>query len=288
MSLPLAHGDAVPVDGLASAWSAEPLVLILAAVGLGLFGQAWARLRRRDRKDLAGRDRLALFVLGELVLVLALVSPLDAVGEEYLLSAHMLQHVLIGDLAPALLLVAVRGPLLFFLLPATVLRPLAGIGWLRSALAWLIRPAVSLAVWAAVVAVWHVPALYDYTLSHRLTHDVEHATFFLAGLLVWNLLVDPARHGALSVRGRLGVAIGLFAAGQVLADVLIFSFEPLYPAYALQDERLLGLSPLRDQQTAGVVMMAEQLLTLGACAALLLLLPDRRRERRQPVPGTTA
>ncbi len=286
MTLPLAHGDRVPVDELSSAWSADPLVLALAALGLALFLQAWLKLRERGRSDRAGWSRLALFSLGEAVLVLALVSPLDALGEEYLLSAHMLQHVLIADVAPALLLVSVRGPLLFFLLPQPVLRVLARPRWLRATLGWLIRPAVSLTIWAIVIAVWHVPALYDYTLTHRAVHDLEHATFFVAGLLVWNLLVDPSRHGVLSVRGRLGVAIGLFAAGQVLADVLIFSFDPLYPAYAAQDERLLGFSPLRDQQSAGVVMMLEQLLTLGTCAALLLVAAPRSRARRA-VPGTT-
>jgi cytochrome c oxidase assembly factor CtaG len=57
--------------------------------------------------------------------------------------------------------------------------------------------------------------------------------------------------------------------------VLIFSFDPLYPAYAAQDERLLGLSPLADQRLAGIVMMVEQIVTLGTCAALLLLAADR-------------
>jgi cytochrome c oxidase assembly factor CtaG len=288
MTLPLAHGDRVPIEELASAWSAEPVVIALALAGLGLFLQAWTRLRRRGRADHAGWSRLALFLAGEAVLVLALVSPLDAAGEEYLLSAHMLQHVLVADVAPALLLVAVRGPLVFFLLPPAVLRPLASAGPLRAFVSWLARPMVGIAVWATVIAVWHVPALYDFTLTHGAVHDLEHASFFVAGLLVWNLLVDPARRGVLSVRARLGLAVGLFAAGQVLADVLIFSFEPLYPAYAAQDERLFGLSPLRDQQAAGVVMMVEQALTLGTCAAFLLLRAPGRTGRRHAVPRATA
>jgi putative membrane protein len=275
----LAHGDVVPIDDLPSAWRLDPLLLALATVGILLFAQAFWRLRSRGRDDLAGWDRLGLFALAVSVLLLALASPLDAAGDEYLLSAHMLQHVLVADLVPALLIVAVRGPLVFFLLPQPALRVVARPRWLRTALGSLVRPGVALALWALVIAAWHVPTVYDYTLTHRAVHDLEHASFLLVGLLVWNLLVDPARHGVLSVPARLGVALVLFAAGQILANVLIFSTSPLYPVYAAQDERLFGLSPLTDQKLAGVVMMGEQLLTLGTCAALLLL--GERRPRRR-------
>ena len=113
------------VSELGSAWSFPPAVLAAAAVAPALFAQAFLRLRGRGRADHTGWDRAALFGLGVAVLTLALVSPLDAAGEDYLLSAHMLQHVAVGDLAPALLVTAVRGPLVFFLLPQRLLRALA-------------------------------------------------------------------------------------------------------------------------------------------------------------------
>jgi putative membrane protein len=283
----LAHGDRVPVSGLASAWRPAPAVLAGAGIALPLFGQAFVRLRRRGRVDHAGTGRAALFLLGLALATLALVSPLDAVGEEYLLSAHMLQHVLIGDAAPALVLLAVRGPLLFFLLPSFALRPLAGIAPLRALLASLLRPRVSLAFWVLAFGLWHVPALYDYALTHGICHDLEHASFLLAGLLVWAQLVDPGRRGMLRPSGRLVYAALLLAAGQTLADALALSVQPHYPAYAAQDERLLGLSPLADQRLAGIVMIAEQLLTLGSLAAILLarqLGRDARVRRRRLSP----
>ena len=107
---------------LASAWSAAPLVLAGAATAALLFARAFIRLRRRGRTDHAGWSRAALFGCGLALVTLPLVSPLDAAGDEYLLSAHMLQHVLIGDAGPALLLLAVRGPLLAFMLPAAAIR----------------------------------------------------------------------------------------------------------------------------------------------------------------------
>ena len=273
-------------ESIASAWEAPVAVLAGAAFALALFGQAFVRLRRRGRRDHAGWDRAALFSLAVALGTLALVSPLDYVGEEYLLSAHMLQHVVIGDLAVALAIVAIRGPLTFFLIPAAVLGRLARLGGLRALLAFLLRPKVAFALWALVIAAWHVPAAYDYTLTHQAVHDVEHLSFVVVGVLVWTQLVDPARRRELTTVGRLALAIALFAAGQVLADVLIFAQRPLYGAYAEQPDRLLGLSPLADQRLAGLVMMGEQLLTLGTFVALLLLaqhrkiFPSARPERR--------
>jgi putative membrane protein len=281
LSVLLAHGDLVPRSELGSAWEASPAVLAGSALALVLFGQAWFRLRRRGRADLAGVGRALLFTTAVVVGTLALVSPLDAVAEEYLLSAHMLEHVVIGDAAVALAVVALRGPLVFFLVPGVLLRPLARIAPLRSALRFLLRPKVSFAIWAGVLAGWHYPPAYDYVLDHRAAHDLQHVTFVLAGVLVWTQLVDPARRQELRRSGRIALAVALFACGQILSDVLIFSFDPLYPAYAAQDERLLGLTPLADQRLAGIVMMVEQAVTLGTCVALLLVAAHREVVRRE-------
>ena len=88
----------------------QPLVLAGAALALGLYLRAWLRLRRRGRDDHASIGRLVLFTSGVSLAVLALVSPVDPIGEQYLLSVHMLQHVLLGDAAPALILLGLRGP----------------------------------------------------------------------------------------------------------------------------------------------------------------------------------
>ena len=116
------------------------LPVAAAVVAAALFAQGWLRLRRRGRADLAGWDRVVIFALGLAVALVALVSPLDRLAENSLLSAHMLQHVLIGDMAPALLVFAVRGPLLVFLLPAAVLAPLARNRGVRKVLGTLLIP----------------------------------------------------------------------------------------------------------------------------------------------------
>ena len=105
----LADGGPVPLWRLGDTWRPSLAVIVPAALLLVLFAQAFVRLRRRDRKDHAGKERPLLFLLALAIGTLALVSPLDVAGEQYLLSAHMLQHVTIGDAAPALALVALRG-----------------------------------------------------------------------------------------------------------------------------------------------------------------------------------
>ncbi len=248
---------------------AAALGIAAAVAATAAFAHGFVRLRRRGRPDLAGWDRAALFGLAIALWLVALSPPIDELADR-LLSAHMLEHVLIGDAAPALVLVAVRGPLLFFLLPPGLLRRLAHASWLRRAGRQLLRPRAALLVWAASLGLWHVPALYDQTLAREWLHGLQHASFVLGGLLVWSVLVDPARRGALSVRLRLGYALGLFVAGQMLANTLILTYSPLYPAYAAEAHRPFGLSALGDQDLAGLVMIAEQLATLGTFAAIQL------------------
>jgi cytochrome c oxidase assembly factor CtaG len=240
--------------------------VIATVVAALLFAQAVVRLRRRGRPDLAGWDRVALFGAGLGVTLFALIGPLDRLADEKLLSAHMAQHVLIGDLGPALMISALRGPLLVFFLPAAVLAPLARNQGVRAVLGTLLKPRVAFSLWALNLAIWHVPYVYDAALAHQNLHNFEHVCWMFCGILVWTLLVDPGSHGRLTVGGRVALAASMFAAGMILSDVLVFTFTPLYPWY----HGAYGISALLDQQLAGIVMTVEQLLTLGVCVALLL------------------
>jgi cytochrome c oxidase assembly factor CtaG len=237
-------------------------VLGAAAAAGWRFAYGFVRLRRRDRSDHAGWGRAALFAGGLALAVLPLVSPLDAEADRRL-SVHMLQHVLVGDASAALLVLALRGPLLAFVLPAPLGRLL---GHLERLPGW-----AALTIWSASIGGWHVPAAYDAALTHPLLHDLEHATFAMVGLLVWARLVDPARRRRLSTGARLAFAGCLFAGGQILSDVL-FLAGPLYPAY--------GSSA--DQQLAGLVMMAEQTTALGLFAGFVL----RQSLRRTPATAS--
>jgi putative membrane protein len=274
---------ATATDDLWTAWSFDPLVLLGAVVAVGFFAQGWRRLHAR-RPELAPWSRWPIFLGGVAVVVLGIVSPLDAIAEEYLQSAHMLQHVLIADLGVALALVAVRGPLSMFFLPQDLLAPLARRRSLRRMLSFLLRPRVAVPLWLGVLVAWHLPALYDAALRHPLVHRLEHLSFVAVGALVWTLVIDPAGHRRLTLNGRIGLGVVMLWMGQLLAYVFVFSFHPYYDVYAEQPERLLGLSPLADQKLAGVVMMVEQLLTLGVALVLLVLAARRPRPVRVPSP----
>jgi cytochrome c oxidase assembly factor CtaG len=263
-------------ENLWRAWSFQPVVIGGGLVAIAFFLHGWRRLHRR-RADLAPWTRIPLFVAGVLVTVLAIISPIDAIGERYLQSVHMLQHVLIADLGIMLTVVAARGPLIVFFLPRDLLAPLARVGWLRRLLRFLLRPGISYAVWVVVLVSWHVPRLYEAALHHRYWHDLMHVSFVFGGLLVWTQIIDPSRHHRLTLSERLGYTALVFWTGQIMAYVILFDFRPLFSTYVDQPVRLLGLSPLTDQKLAGLVMMVEQAATVGIAFVLLLRASQRRR-----------
>jgi len=271
---PLLAAHDVPASAIAGAWHLHLAPVAFVIVATAVFAPAFARVRRRDPAQ-APWSRAGTFAGGLAVMVGPLVSPLNVAGERYLLSAHMLEHVFLADAGAALLVLSVRGAISRSLLPRPAPAPLAAIA------AFLLRPAVTLAVWAAVVAVWHIPAVYDRALTHPALHAGEHLSFVLAGVLAWTQLIDPTGSGRLGITGRLAFTVAMFFAGQLLSDALVFSFHAYYPAYADRPDRLLGISPLTDQRLAGIVMAAEQLLTLGTCFVVLLLQLRRGAGARQ-------
>jgi cytochrome c oxidase assembly factor CtaG len=274
-------------ENLWRAWSFQPVVIGGGLVAIAFFLHGWTRLHRR-RADLAPWTRIPLFVAGVVITVLAIVSPIDRIGESYLQSAHMLQHVLIADLGIALSVVAIRGPLTVFFLPRDLLVPLARMGWLRRTLRFLLRPGVSYAFWVIALVAWHIPPFYEAALHSWFWHDLMHLSFIVGGILIWTQIIDPSRHERLTLGERLGFTALVFWTGQILAYVILFDSRPLFSTYADQPVRLLGLSPLTDQKISGVVMMVEQVLTVGLAFVLLLRANHRRRAEILAPPAETA
>lgn len=244
-------------------WNVDPAVVAAASVALALYVQAWIRLRQRGR-----RTHLLLFATGVVVGTLAVVSPLDALAEDQLLTAHMAQHLLLGDVAPLLIVLGLRGPVAFFLLPPSVLRPLARARTVRRVAAGLLRPEVAFTVWAGSLAAWHVPQAYDAALAHPALHAVEHATLFTGGILLWTTIVDPVRRGQLGPGRRAAIAAAALVASMALSETL-FAAAPLYDHYREVADRPFGLTWATDQTRAALLMTAEQMATLGTAAAVL-------------------
>src|SRR5207237_641046 len=127
---------------------------------------------------------------------------IHTIGENHLLSVHMLQHVLIGDLGIALMVVAVRGPLLVFMLPPRVLGPIARDRDVRAVLSFLLRPPVAFGLWAVNLAVWHIPSLYISALLHPALHELAPAPSGHAPGIAHECAELPVRAGVPRARGR--------------------------------------------------------------------------------------
>jgi len=232
-------------------WPFDPTVYL----GLGLLFFAYAALAR-GRKDL-GRRQTLYFGLGVLTIWLALETPLDIVADHYLQSVHMLQHVLIGLVAPPLLLLGLSPAMVAALVRIPGLRPLT-------------EPIPAQVAFGIVMGAWHMPVLYDLTLHSEVVHVVEHLTFMASGTLYWWPIVGATSAHAAWRLGAAGKVLYLLF-GTVPADtvsvILMFSRTPFYPFYAGAPRLLAGLDPLTDQVLAGVVLMA-----VGKVSSLVAIL----------------
>ncbi len=249
-------------------WSSAPLV----PLGLGLitllYFVGWWRLRRRGRPDLANVPRALSFLLGVQILNLALTSPLDHVAHHYLLSVHMVQHVLIGDVAPILLTLGVAGPLALFVVPRPLLRASAR-PRVRAVLRVAGRPWVAFVAWSVVTCGWYIPAAYAFALDNPWGHAAMQGSIILTGLAVWAHIIGTVPRMRMSHARRAAYAVGLLGVGMVLSEVL-FLADPLYSAYIGQPDRLFGLSPAADQIRASLIMTGEQMITILLAATLLM------------------
>jgi cytochrome c oxidase assembly factor CtaG len=200
--------------------------------------------------------RLVAFA-GAMILVLAVVvSPLATLAFHYFLWAHLLQNVALAEWAPAL---AVLG------LSAGMAAALA-----RSrALSLLTQPLVALPLWLASYGVWHVPALYDAALRHRLLLDLEHASYLFTGFLLWWPVLQAAPH-ALRAGAKAAYLFAAFVLASPLGLVLALLPNPIYGFYE-GAPRLWGIGPLTDQQIAGVVMAVSEAIVFFAVFAFFFV-----------------
>jgi putative membrane protein len=272
--VPILFGAAVPVD---AGWTFAPIVLIALVAYVWVYVGRWRISRREGGARVAGYGRLALWLTGIFLLFLALVSPIDRLGEQ-LASVHMVQHLLIADLAPICLTLA---------LTKHILRPATRhIHKLERRAGPFGHPVFGVVAYVGAMWLWHVPYMYENALEHSFVHVLEHLSFAAAGLLYWWHLLSPIRS-----RLRLG-GIGpvlYMASTKILVGFLgvLLTFSPtvLYHFYDSGGTRW-GLSTLDDQRVAGLIMALEQSLVMGVALAYLFIRmlaeseeEDRRAER---------
>ena len=253
-----------------SHWSLEPAKLLPVAVAAFLY---WRRaLTLRSRGAPVAGWRQGLFGLGLLLFLAAVVSPIDWLGEERLFSFHMLQHVLLGDLAALCVVAGLTGP---------VLRPVLALSAVER-LRFLAHPLVALPLWTANLFAWHLPGAYEAALGSGGLHALQHVCFFTFGALMWapvvEILPGPMWFGT---GWKLGYIVLVRLLETLLGNVFLWTGTVVYSTYE-RAERLWGISPLADQGLAGAVMMIEgSLVTIGALAWLFLKLAAEGELRQQ-------
>jgi len=208
---------------------------------------------------------------GAIVVIALALSGLGALSEQ-LLYVHMLEHLLIGDIASLLIVLGLTAPLLAPMLRISIL----------DRLRVLTHPLVAFPLWAVDLYVWHTPALYQAALRHPGVHALQHVMFLSFGILMWMPLLGPLPTPAwFGNLGKLLYIVAVRLTGTVLGNIFLWSGTVFYPYY-LHGDALHHISPLADQNIAGAVMMVEEsLLTLGLFCWLFLKAAKEGEERQE-------
>jgi len=268
----ITKGTAEGWAGAAPGWGswtfeAVPAVVLIAASLM--YMDVYRRASRRSRA--VGIGHWLPYASGILVVALALFSPLETIGDTWLLSAHMLQHVLLADVGPALLVLGLRSPLLPLGLPREALIAIAPGGRFGRLVAALTSPWLLLPVWVAVTWTWVVPSIFDYSSQHPFVHSLEHATLFYSGLGLWWLVVDPLPRSRLRPNAvRLGILGFTRIAAAVICVPLMWISHLEYPLY-VEAPRAFGLSAIEDQRLAGAGMSFIEILLFGIAFAVVFI-----------------
>lgn len=229
----------------------DPVLAALLLLACGLYLRALRVLRGRHLHVSALQQ--SCWWIGIALLTVGMMGPPDAYDHR-LLSAHMAQHLLIGDIAAPFLLAGMRSPLLLFFLPRDALVLLARRHWLRSVFRVLRRPLVALPLYVLTVYAWHAGALFEGALRHPLLHALQHECFLAANLLLWWPVLEPQRRRMGGQLWKIGYIFAARMSTMFLGMVFVFSRGVLYAGSYGTGPRE-GISALSDQQTAGGMMM---------------------------------
>ncbi|MGE5225036.1 MAG: cytochrome c oxidase assembly protein [Omnitrophica WOR_2 bacterium] len=265
-------------------WNWAPSILLGMALFVGGYLAATGPLRShfKDSQPVS-RGQKAWFLAGSALILFALISPLDEVGDSFLFSAHMIQHLLIALIAPPLLLIGTPG----WLIRPVISKPLAG-----NVFRFLTLPVVAFFLGNGVYLAWHFPALYEAALNNENVHIIEHLSFIAAGVINWWPVLSPLPD--FNKLPPLARVVYLFLDGlptTILSALITFSTTPLYPTYAAAG-KLLGIDAVMDQQAAGMIMWMPGGMTYLVALTIVFFKwqseeekLDKTRNVDSPVPG---
>lgn len=208
-----------------------------------------------------GFGRLALFATSMLLVLVALISPIDSIADS-VMAVHMVQHVILIDLVPVLLIMSLtKGLLRPVTRRVTAIEQRAGV---------LAHPVFAVFMYIGMMGLWHVPRMYDLALEHGQVHVLEHICFLAAGMLYWWHLLSPikARMGLGGMGAIVYMAVTKFFVG-VLGIILVFAPHAIYPWYE-SHPHYWGLTAHADQSLAGAVMALEQSVVMASALVYVI------------------
>jgi putative membrane protein len=212
----------------------------------------------------------------------ALLSPLDDLGDTDLVSAHMAQHLLIGDLSAPLLLIGLRWPVYPFLLPRSMAAAIGRSKPLRKMFRFLKIPFVAAGLWILILYGWHMAPAYEAALRHPVLHAFQHQTFIVGSLLVWTSVLEPNRARVPGALWKIAHITGVRFAGMFLGMAFVIVSHPFYSGFYGDRALQHGLTPNQDQGIAGGMMLGvDFLVMIGALIFFFLRsAEDAEREER--------
>ena len=251
-------------------WTFEPGAIVLVAALTYLYVRRWREID-------GSTGRLTSFLAGMALVLIALCSPIDRLGEQ-LFFMHMVQHLLLLDLAPILVLLG---------LTKVLLRPLTRrLVRIERRAGPLAHPVFAIVLYVVTMALWHIPVMYDAALELPVVHVLEHVSFGVAGALYWWHLLSPIR--ARRRLGGMGPVVYMLATKVfvgLLGILLAFAPDAIYDFYDRQPRSgpPAGLSPGTDQAVGGLIMALEQSIVMGVALVFLFTraLSESEREAQR-------
>jgi putative membrane protein len=270
-------------------WNWQPSILIGLALLTAGYVLLSGRLRRASERSAPWPRRLA-FHLGTLAAFFALVSPIDHLSDEFLLSAHMVQHLLLLLAAPPLWLLGI---------PPDWFANVSLKGWPGGLWRRLTRTVAAFLIFNAVLWAWHIPALYDAALLNESVHIFEHLTFLAAAVIGWWPVLGclPAAAPRSSYPAQIFYLFAMMLSSTALGAYISLARSPIYPFYInappvlnglvlpalTPGPRLWGLSVMDDQQLAGLVMWmpGNMIYFIALMAVVALWMHEQERQAQK-------
>jgi putative membrane protein len=255
-------------------WTIHPSVLIGCILWVGAYLYAIGPFRRKHglSDEPADPYQVAAFVGGTVLLFFSLNGPLHDLSDTFLFSAHMVQHLIITLLCPPLWLLGV---------PAWLVRPILRRRSVFATARTLNNPLVAFAIYNIVFIGWHFPVFYNFALEHHTVHILQHTMFITAATIMWYPVVRPVPElSTMQPPVRLLYMFALSIPMSIVSALITLAPDVLYPWYAASP-RVMGLSPLDDQQSGGLIMWVPGMGLFWVAISVMFFRWSNREDREE-------